>query len=184
MVRYRGCDDAVRMVSRFGGEWHLMLCGDGPFRGELAALAEANGVRDRVHFTGLLDDVRQAYAAMNVFLYLARYDSFGLAVGEAMAAGVPVFGLAGDGEYRESEYPLVTSDNSSFVERSQPTNYAGPEDPEVLDELARRIEYYAPHPERYRPMIEHARGWVRERFNADTQARKVTEVYNAVLQRL
>ena len=41
-----------------------------------------------MHFTGLMDDVRPALAAFDASLFLARYDSFGLASCEAMASGV------------------------------------------------------------------------------------------------
>ena len=181
--RYRGCDDAMRILTRLGPGWHLLLCGDGPFRHNLEALAEELGVQNRVHFVGLLGDVRPAYAALDAFAMLARYESFGLATCEAMLTGVPVFGLAGGGEYREPEYPLVTQDNAIFVERSRPDDlqHETPERTEVLDALAEPISEYGEQPAKYQPMIERARRWVIERFDAPIQAEAMTVLYTKIM---
>ncbi len=179
--RYKGCGDALRILRRLHPSWHLMFCGDGPFRAELDALAGAEQVRHRVHFSGVLDDVRPAFAAMDALLFLSRYEPFGLVLGEAMAAGVPVFGLGSDGEYREPEYPLVTTETALLVERRRPNDYHVQEASEVLDELTRWIQNYGLHPERYRAMVERARAWVREHFHARDQAESVARVYETIL---
>lgn len=181
LVKHRGGQDAIEILRRLDGHWHLAFCGDGPFRSELEAKAERDGIRGRVHFIGSLDDIRPMLAAMDGFLFLARYDSFGLATCEAMAAGVPVFGLAGDGEYREPQYPLITADNSIFVNRHQPSNYEVAEVPETLDELALRIKDYEENPQGYREMVKRAREWVRSRFDAPIQAKAMTRIYEEVL---
>lgn len=183
LVPYRGCDDALRLLQRLGPAWHLVFCGEGPLRPGLEAIVERDCLRERVHFTGLLDDVRPAYAALDAFVFLARYEACGLAICEAMAAEVPVFGLGGDGDYREPEYPLVTSENAVFVERSRPYDYEASEAPEVLDQLARRIEDYGERPHCYRAMTERARSWVQARFDAPLQAQAVTSAYQRVLKR-
>jgi len=180
LVEHRGCQDALEILRRLEQNWHLAFCGDGPFRNELEMKAEREGVRGRVHFLGSLADVRPALAAMDAFLFLARYDSFGIATCEAFASGVPVFGLAGDGEYREPQNPLITDDNSIFVERHQATNYEAPESPEVLDKLARHIADYGENPQRYEAMTKRAKEWVQSRFDASIQAEAMTQVYEKV----
>lgn len=179
LVKHRGCDDAIRILRRLEGEWHLAFCGDGPFRNELEAKAELEGVSGRVHFLGSVDDVRTSLAAMDAFLFLARYDSFGMATCEAFASGVPVFGLGGEGEYREPEYPLVTPDNSIFVERHQAANYEVAESPQALDSLARHISDYGKNPQRYEDMIKRARAWVQKRFDAPIQAEAMARIYES-----
>lgn len=181
LVKHRGCDDAIKLLSRLDEQWHLVFCGDGPFRSELRKLVEDQDLQHRVHFVGLMDDVRGIYAASDAYLLMARYDSFGLAVCQAMAAGVPVFGLGGDGEYRELEYPLITPDNAVLVQRRYPFNYDEPEAPEVLDELARRIIQYGEHPKKYLQMANRARAWIAERFDACIQAEAVSNLYEKVL---
>lgn len=178
IVKHRGGEDAIEILRRLDHSWHLVFCGEGPFRNELEAKAERDGVRGRVHFIGPLDDVRPALAAIDAFLFLARYDSFGLATCEALAAGVPVFGLAGEGEYREPQYPLLTDANSILVERRNASNYEMQEAPEALDDLAHHIMDYGEYPQRYQRMIRHGQDWVQSRFDGSIQAEAMSQIYD------
>ena len=68
----------------------LLLVGDGPLKGELAARAERLGVASRVIFAGVRTDVPRLLGAMDVFAFPSLYEGLGLAVVEAQAAGLPV----------------------------------------------------------------------------------------------
>jgi glycosyltransferase involved in cell wall biosynthesis len=180
---YKGCRDAIRILARLDRKWQLLLCGDGPMRAYLSDVARQEGVSRRVHFAGILEDMRPAYAAMDAFLFLSKLEPFGLVIAEAMAARVPVFGLGGEGEYRDPFYPLVTPENSVFVERTNPGDYSSPEPAPVLDELAGRINDFGTRPESYEPMIARAREWVSSRFDGKVQAEAMLEVYDLVTGR-
>jgi glycosyltransferase involved in cell wall biosynthesis len=67
----------------------LLLVGDGSERAELEQLAARNGVTDRVVFTGAVRDVRAMLCAMDVFASPSGHETFGLAVLEALACGLP-----------------------------------------------------------------------------------------------
>jgi glycosyltransferase involved in cell wall biosynthesis len=174
---YKGCQDAIRILRHLDPRWHLVFCGDGPMQKYLADVARQEGVACRTHFAGLLGDMRPAYAAMDAFLFLSRLEPFGLVIAEAMAARVPVFGLAAEGAYRDALYPLVTPENSFFLERANPSDYVSPEPSAVLNQLARWINDFGRHPESFRPVIERARQWVVDRFDAQVQAEAMFEVY-------
>ncbi len=180
LVRYRGIQDGVRLLARLGPDWTLLLCGEGPFHTEIEKIAADHGVADRVCFAGSVDDVRPVYAAMDAFLFLARYDSFGLATCEAMASGVPVVGLAADGEYREPEYPLATKENAALIDRVAPTDYDAIEPESTIDELAATIKALFRDPVRRDAQIREARAWVESRFSAQRQAEKVSQIYRAL----
>src|SRR5439155_9886697 len=62
--------DAGRtLVARANGlAPQLLVVGDGPLRGALAAQAHALGLAESVRFTGALGDVRAPLAAMDVFV--------------------------------------------------------------------------------------------------------------------
>ncbi len=90
-------DVLVRAVAALPGA-HLLLVGEGPEREALRTLAVRLGAAGRVHLSGeqgaaagpgspglpaLLD-------AMDVFVSTSREEAFGLAVVEALAAGLPV----------------------------------------------------------------------------------------------
>lgn len=93
----KGCLDGFALLRHLPDDWHLVICGDGPMRGELETKGKSSGLGGRVHFLGLLHDVRPVYAAIDAYLFLSHYESFGLVLAEAMAANVPVFGLGGGG---------------------------------------------------------------------------------------
>jgi len=48
------------------------------------------GMEDQVYVPGFVDDLAGIYHASDLFLSTSRYEGFGLAIAEAMAAGVPV----------------------------------------------------------------------------------------------
>lgn len=76
---------------------HLVLTGDGPQRDTLESLAADRGIADRVLFTGFLPqrtDVHALFHHLDGFAFPSRYEGWGVAAGEAMAAGLPV--IAGD----------------------------------------------------------------------------------------
>ncbi|HUW84700.1 MAG TPA: glycosyltransferase [Phycisphaerae bacterium] len=68
----------------------LLIAGTGPERQALEDLAVKLGVADRLHMLGFQQDVRPVLAALDVFVLPSRWEGFGLATLEAMAAGLPV----------------------------------------------------------------------------------------------
>lgn len=57
--------------------------------GRLRAQANAAGIGDRVLFVGETEQIPQALAAFDILVHLPTDESFGLALAEAMAAGLP-----------------------------------------------------------------------------------------------
>jgi glycosyltransferase involved in cell wall biosynthesis len=75
------------------GGWHLVLVGaaDGAYAARARAEAERQGVADRVRFLGRLSvGLEAVYNLASAFVSPTLYESFGLAVVEAMAVGLPV----------------------------------------------------------------------------------------------
>jgi glycosyltransferase involved in cell wall biosynthesis len=68
----------------------LLLVGDGRERQRLRQLADAAGVADRVIFAGERADVGALLSAMDLFVSPSDDETFGVAVLEALAAGLPV----------------------------------------------------------------------------------------------
>jgi glycosyltransferase involved in cell wall biosynthesis len=66
---------------------------DAGYAAELAAEAERAGVADRVVFAGHVEDAPAAIAGLDVLLHCAHREPFGIAMVEALAAGVPVVAL-------------------------------------------------------------------------------------------
>lgn len=67
----------------------LLLAGDGPTLGESRVLAEELHLQDAVVFLGAVDDVVPTLAAADAFAFPSRWEAFGIALLEAMTAGLP-----------------------------------------------------------------------------------------------
>lgn len=86
MRSYRLLAEALALVADC--EWHLTIIGDGPMRKDVLALFPD----DRISWLGRIapEDIPQHYAQVDLFVWPAIREAFGLVFLEAQAAGVPV----------------------------------------------------------------------------------------------
>jgi L-malate glycosyltransferase len=75
----------------------LVLVGDGPQEAPLKALAHDLGIAHRVSALGSRRDIARLLAASDLFVFPSTGEAFGIAVIEAMAAGLPVITTRVDG---------------------------------------------------------------------------------------
>lgn len=72
----------------------LLIVGEGPLRGELVALANEQGIADRVVLAGRRDDARELIAAADVVVVPSRAEGLPMVVLETLAAGRPLVATA------------------------------------------------------------------------------------------
>lgn len=72
------------------GDRHLVLVGDGPLKSSLMGRADDLGVADRVHVLGSRPDIPALLSGFDVLVSPSRDETFGMAVIEALGAGLPV----------------------------------------------------------------------------------------------
>jgi glycosyltransferase involved in cell wall biosynthesis len=86
-------DAFARLAGRYP-EWRLRIVGEGELRGALESQVERLGLGARVELPGAVRDICNEYARAQLFVLPSRYESFGLATAEALAAGLPAVGFA------------------------------------------------------------------------------------------
>ena len=120
---------------------HLVIAGDGPYRGELEAM-----LGDTATFTGFLRDEHLArlYASCDVFVFPSTTDTLGRAVAEAQASGLPAV-VCGIGGPRECIRPGVSGfvadpgDEEAFFSKIELLL----EDPRLRERMGRAAREFA-----------------------------------------
>lgn len=64
------------------------------YREELEQKIRRYHLENRVFLKGVTQDVEQVYKSADIFAFPSKYEGFGLALGEAMSAGLPAVGFA------------------------------------------------------------------------------------------
>ncbi len=139
----------------------LLLVGDGPAREELVRLAYQLKIADRVAICPSVEDTRVPLALLQAFAAPAWEEGFGLAIVEAMAAGVPVVAsnAGGPGE---------------IIEQGKSGLLIQPGDTAALEEGLRSL---LKDPAARERMARAAQARVKERFDLDRVVTQVEEVY-------
>jgi glycosyltransferase involved in cell wall biosynthesis len=167
----KGCDLLIRAWAEIEKtDMDLVMAGPDQvgWAKTLRALAEELGVGQRIHWPGLLtgDAKWGAFRAAEAFVLPSHQDSFGVAVGEALACGAPVLMTDKVNVWREVDAAgagLICPDNLLGVELSL-RMFLG------LDPSARAR------------MRSAARQCFMEHFNVAISAKKTCEIYRQLAQ--
>jgi glycosyltransferase involved in cell wall biosynthesis len=128
LIRRKGIDilmEAVEALVQQGFKFEVVILGDGPERNYIERAPDQ--ARSVIRFEGFheLDRVPQVYAACDVLVCPSRHDGWGMVVGEAMAAGMPVISTAQTGaavdmlEDGENGFLLPALDTALLVQAMQ-----------------------------------------------------------------
>jgi glycosyltransferase involved in cell wall biosynthesis len=147
----------------------FLIVGDGNARDDLIAEIKRKGVDKDFILTGLRQDVPVLMKAMDIFIFptTAPYESFGLVVIEAMAAGLPV--IASDiGPLRE----IINNGEDGILIP-----------PKDGDALRIAIERLIKNKDLMKKLAEKGRKTVHEKFSLKKRIKEIEEVYEKVLGR-
>lgn len=81
---------ALRQLKEQGLLLHYLICGEGVLRTALETAVVELGLTSQVHFAGFCTDIPHFLAAADLFVHVPLYEGLGVAVLEAMAAGLPI----------------------------------------------------------------------------------------------
>ena len=113
----KGQESILRALPEVRGkfpETRLLLAGDGPCRARLEGLVKQLGLQGAVIFAGFVEDVAQAYAALDIFVFPSLAEPLGTSLLAAMAWGLPVLAVASGGvpEYvRDGENGVLVAES-------------------------------------------------------------------------
>ncbi|MDO8684894.1 MAG: glycosyltransferase family 4 protein [Armatimonadota bacterium] len=90
---------AFQLIAKETPNAQLVLVGAGPYEDEIKARAERLGVKDRLIFVGSLPraELPSVYASADVFVWPSVTETQGLAVCEALSAGLPCVAVKAGG---------------------------------------------------------------------------------------
>lgn len=121
--RHKGFDVLIAALARARAElpsdWELSILGEGPARAQLESQIRELGLGGQVRLLGHIDDPYEHLGRATLFVQPSRFEGFGVAVLEALAAGVPVVATVSGG-------PEEILDNGRFG------LLVGPDDPAGL----------------------------------------------------
>lgn len=145
----------------------LVIAGDGPDRYvvKLHQLATRTGVAPHIIWTGFLGGVEKlsALSAATLFVLPSRSENFGIALVEALSAGLPCIvteGVAISHEVKEADAGLVV--------------------PPEIPALVSALNALLADPERRQRLSENARRVAKERFSLEVTGRALKEIYEQV----
>jgi glycosyltransferase involved in cell wall biosynthesis len=170
LVRQKGLDvavDALPTIRERHPDAVLVVLGQGPERAGLEEQARRRGVSEALRLPGRAGDVAAWLQRADVLVHPARWEGFGLAVLEAMVAGLPVVGS------RVSSLPELVADGRTGV-------LVPPDD---SDALAAAVSELLDDPDLARQLGEAGRERASKEFSVDRMAERTLDVYRAALRR-
>ena len=149
---------------RLGRPVPLYIAGDGP---QAASVKEFVGKTDRCHWLGWQPKEAVAELLRNATCLIVPsecYETFGLVIAEAYAAGLPVVGS------RLGSIGAAIDDRRTGL-------HANPGDP---GDLAAKVEWVFSHPHERAEMRAHARAEFEAKYTAERNHQMLTEIYDQV----
>jgi glycosyltransferase involved in cell wall biosynthesis len=157
---------AFNLLLKTNPNTKLVIVGEGPERGRLAAAAVSAGLSDRVTFTGEVGNVQPYYGAADVFVLPSHSEGSPYVLLEAMAAKVPIVATVVGGVPE-----MVKDEESALLVPSRSARSLASAIARVLDdrELAGRL-------------TENAYTLVTTAYAPETQIRSLLRLYLSLLR--
>jgi glycosyltransferase involved in cell wall biosynthesis len=168
LIARKDIDTLIRALARCRRtDLSLDIVGEGPRREQLAQLAFACGVADRVRFHGFMNRTRldAMYGRADLFVLTSEAESCSMALLEAMAAGLPLVATKVGGTVE-----LIESGHNGLLVEAGDAEQLGTALDRLAEDPAERERFSAAN-----------RALVRERFSWRSTARQYERVFEQAL---
>ena len=160
----------TKLLKKKGLEFSLYFAGGARkeksyFLDSCVSYVKVNDLTDSVKFLGFQDDVYSLLNEWDVFVYSSNRDTFGIAVVEAMMAGIPV----------------IVNDLDVFVEITENGKYGTLYKSKDPNDLAARIEAYLKNPKPFHEKAELAAVYAREKFSIEKHVKQLHKIYQGLM---
>lgn len=145
----------------------LMFAGEGYLIPDLKNFAEKRGIEDKIIFTGMIDrkEIKNYYAAGDVFVHASKSETQGLSVTEAMYMGLPVVAVKATGVSS-----LVMNNLNGFLVGETPAEFS-----ETIFRLSN-------DPTKRKELGENAGKVAHENYTSEVCAKRMLEVYENLIK--
>ncbi|NCB68826.1 MAG: glycosyltransferase family 1 protein [Bacteroidia bacterium] len=123
-----------------------------------------NGLTDKVTFLGSRNDVPAILSQLDAFIYSTDHDTFGIAVVEAMAAGIPVF---------VNDWPVMN-------EITEDGKYATIYQTKNEEDLFQKISNFLQNKETYSIKTKQSSEYVRNTFSIQNHIAELNKLYKSL----
>lgn len=145
----------------------LRVVGDGPEREKLQQLIDGEGLQEHVLLLGTRTDLPMLYANSSLFVSASQYESFGLAIAEAAAAGLPCV--------------VVAIENVDRLVIDQKTGYLIPQE-HLIPQFAEKVNLLLQSSELLESMGLAARKYVQANYSSEKMMEVIARHYHELLE--
>lgn len=90
LIKRKNYETSIRSIALLNNKnVHFLICGDGPEKKRLEALARELKVDEQIHFLGYRDDIKSLLSISDCFLFSSFQEGLPRSLMEAMASGLP-----------------------------------------------------------------------------------------------
>jgi len=152
----------VRLLKSEGIQVQLDILGEGPFRKHIEGTISDWDLKEQVNLLGSVNQIEEQLHKADIYIHAARSEAFGLAIVEAMAAGLPFVMLDAKGNRDIAE----NGKNGFFITE------------ENVNAFANAIKNFISAPKRYSEMSDYAKTDA-AKFDIVPYADRLLQFYNS-----
>lgn len=149
----------------FNNELMLYLAGDGELKNDLIEMAHQLEIEKYVKFLGKISDVALFLRSIDCFVYSSRSDTFGVAVVEALAFGIPV----------------IVSDNGALPEITENGKIATLFKCGDAEDLYKKMKLFLDFPEQFIIKTKMAQNKIEEKYSIERHIKLLIRLYSEIL---